>query len=227
MVLARITDACRKHGAIIISGHHHLYSRTKMLKSVGSQSDEDPIPVNDIDADESSFVISEGLTMSITTGMGGYDGGCNGKYWNATWMDRCIARPKDHRGAVIAEFEEENTRIGTFRYMNSMMNGKVVDEFQITSRLPGSDTKKNQPTKDPTNRPSRKATRRPTRKPTESPTTPEPSPRQTRNPSRKPTSTPTLTVEPTTTKNTEIEKEPSDEVCLSVRKLLERCHDIY
>jgi len=82
MVLARITDACRKHGAIIISGHHYLYSRTTMLQSVGSDQGDKPIPVDgyDAEADEPEFVVSEGVTMSITTGMGGHDGGCNGKY---------------------------------------------------------------------------------------------------------------------------------------------------
>jgi len=164
MTLARITDACRKHGAIIISGHHHIYSRTKMLQSVGSDSGEDPIPVDGAEVDGSNLVISEGVTMSITTGMGGFDGGCNGKYWNATWMHNCIARPSDHRGAVIAEFAEKNTRIGNFRYMNSIKNGNVVDEFQIISRLPGSRTKA------PTNRPSVQPTRKPTRKPTHEPT---------------------------------------------------------
>jgi len=206
MVLARITDTCRKHGAIILSGHHHLYSRTKMLQSVGSESGEDPIPVDDANADESKFVVSEGVTMSITTGMGGYDGGCNGKYWNATWMDRCIARPSDHRGAIIAEFEETNTRIGNFRYMNSLKNGNVVDEFQITSRLPGSKTKA--PTNKPTRKPSRKPTRTPTesltlsgdsRQPTRKPivefinpfTNKEPTRRPTRKPSGSPTESPT------------------------------------
>eukprot|EP00535_Pseudo-nitzschia_heimii_P007824 CAMPEP_0197174330 /NCGR_PEP_ID=MMETSP1423-20130617/899_1 /TAXON_ID=476441 /ORGANISM="Pseudo-nitzschia heimii, Strain UNC1101" /LENGTH=771 /DNA_ID=CAMNT_0042623247 /DNA_START=107 /DNA_END=2419 /DNA_ORIENTATION=- len=163
MVLARITDTCRKYGAIIISGHHHLYSRTAMLQSVGSEQGKDPIPIRDAREEKSKFAISEGLTMSITAGMGGYDGGCNGKYWNATWMEKCIARPSDHRGAIIAEFDEKNTRIGNFRYMNSMKSGEIADEFQITSRLPGSLSKA------PTNEPSRKPTRRPTPKPTESP----------------------------------------------------------
>ena len=166
MVLARITDTCRRYGAIIISGHHHLYSRTTMLQGVGSDKGEDPIPVSDAGVQESKLVISEGLTMSITAGMGGYDGGCNGKYWNATWMEICVARPNDHRGAIIAEFDEENTRIGNFRYMNSMKDGEIVDEFQITSRLPGSLAKA------PTNEPSRKPTLRPTQKPSESPIIP-------------------------------------------------------
>jgi len=148
MVLAPITDVCRKHGAIIISGHHHIYSRTKMLQSVGSRGGDNPIPVSDR-VEKSKFVIKEGLTMSITTGMGGFDGGCNGMYWNATWMDRCIARASDHRGAVVAEFNESDTRIGNFRYINSMKDGDVVDEFQITSKLSGS---LNRP---PTNIPSR------------------------------------------------------------------------
>ena len=216
MDLARITDACRKHGAIIMSGHQHIYSRTKMLKSVGTESGEDPIPVDGTNADKSTFVVSEGLTMSITTGMGGYDGACNGKYSNATWMDKCISRPSDHRGAVIAEFDEKDTRIGTFRYMNSLRDGNIVDEFQITSKLSGS---VNRATKDPSSKPSRRPTRAPTESPTESETR-TPAPRLTRKPSFEPTSMPPK-IEPTGNATTGIEKEPSDGLCVSVRKLIQ------
>lgn len=202
MVLDRITDACRKHGAIIISGHHHLYSRTKMLQSVGSESGKDPVPVSGTGNDKFNFVVSEGLTMSITTGMGGYDGGCNGKYWNATWMDRCIASLSDHRGAIIAEFDEKDTTIGMFQYLNSMKNGDVVDEFQITSRLPGSISKA--PTRRPSPKPSPKPTQEPTRDPTREPTH-EP----TEEPTRKPTDEPTSQkAEPATSKPTETKNEP-------------------
>jgi hypothetical protein len=179
MVLARITDTCRKHGAIIISGHHHIYSRTYMLKSVGSDQGEDPIRVSDR---SNKLYVQEGITISITAGMGGYDGSCNGKYWNATWMDKCISRPSDHRGAVIAEFDEQDTRIGYFKYMNSLKDGEVVDEFQIQSKLPGSNSKA------PTSSPSK---RKPSREPTESPS-PEPThdpthlPTERANPTRKP-----------------------------------------
>mmetsp|Transcript_18366 Transcript_18366/g.42155 ORF Transcript_18366/g.42155 Transcript_18366/m.42155 type:complete len:565 (-) Transcript_18366:72-1766(-) len=209
MVLARITDTCRKHGAIIVSGHHHMYSRTTMLKGVGTEGGEDPIPVDVTKyTEKSNFVIQEGLTMAITAGMGGYDGACNGPYWNATWMDKCISRPSDHRGAIIAEFDENDTRIGTFRYMNSMMNGKVVDEFQITSRLPAS-----KPTRSPTGKPTEsptavetaKPTPRPTRPPTSSPIVPTESlaevetlkltPRPTRRPTGPPTSSPIVPTE--------------------------------
>lgn len=250
MVLARITDACRKHGAIIMSGHQHIYSRTKMLKSVGTESGEDPIPVDGTNADKSTFVVSEGLTMSITTGMGGYDGACNGKYSNATWMDKCISRPSDHRGAVIAEFDEKDTRIGTFRYMNSLRDGNIVDEFRITSKLSGS---VNNATKDPSSKPSRRPTRTPTDSPTESETgTPAPRPTRkttaslteretgipTPRPTRKPTEFPTepqtrkpsveLTsklpkIEPTGNTTTGIEKEHSDGLCVSVLDIL--CDD--
>jgi hypothetical protein len=70
MILAGITDACRKHGALIISGHHHVYSRTKMLQSVGGPRGDEDVLVADADTDtgQSSYVLEEGLTMSITTG---------------------------------------------------------------------------------------------------------------------------------------------------------------
>jgi len=171
MVLARITDTCRKHGAIIISGHHHIYSRTYMLKSVGNDQGEDPIRVSDR---SNKLYVQEGITISITAGMGGYDGACNGKYWNATWMDKCISRPSDHRGAVIAEFDEQDTRIGYFKYMNSLKDGEIVDEFQIQSKLPGSKSKaptsspsKRIPSREPTESPSPEPTHEPTHKPTE------------------------------------------------------------
>jgi hypothetical protein len=75
--------------------------------------------------------------MSITVGMGGYDGSCNGKYANASWMERCIASRRDHRGAVIAYFDEEEPWKATFIYKNSIANETVEDEFTLVSQLPG------------------------------------------------------------------------------------------
>ena len=51
-------------------------------------------------------------------------------------MEHCIASPRQHRGAVSAEFHKTNEQYkGTFRYMNSMANGTVVDEFELISNL--------------------------------------------------------------------------------------------
>lgn len=143
MSLSGITDACRRYGAIIVSGHHHLYSRTKVLESVGDVSGEDPIPVghsnhSSISMDEkNASIIREGLTLSLTVGMGGYDSSCDGKYVNASWMATCVASLREHRGAVIAQFDPDTPWTGTFQYLNSLDNAAVVDEFVLTSRLPG------------------------------------------------------------------------------------------
>jgi hypothetical protein len=146
MALSGITDTCRKYGAIIVSGHHHLYSRTKLLQSVGGPTGEEPVLV--ADASDSSVntgsksvaIIQEGVTMSLTVGMGGYDSSCNGKYANAAWMATCVASLKEHRGAVIAEFNHATPWTGTFQYLNSLDNAAIVDEFVLTSRLPGWNT---------------------------------------------------------------------------------------
>jgi len=134
MELSGITDACRKHGAIIFNGHHHLYSRTKMLQGVGGPMGDESIVVA---PDSQQNILQEGSTMSVTVGMGGYDGACNGKYASASWMHTCVASWDQHRGAVIAEFDGKNPSRGTFRYLNSLADGSVVDQFELISRLPG------------------------------------------------------------------------------------------
>jgi hypothetical protein len=143
MSLSGITDACRRHGALIISGHHHLYSRTKVLKGVGGPIGEEQIAIDDASdsvarIDEKDVPkIREGVTLSLTVGMGGYDSSCNGKYVDAFWMEKCVASHRDHRGAVVAEFHSHTPWTGTFKYMNSLDNAAVVDKFVLTSRLPG------------------------------------------------------------------------------------------
>lgn len=143
MALSGITDACRRHGAIIVSGHHHLYSRTKLLQSVGGSTGEGPVFVsNSSDStmtikNKVASVIQEGTTMSLTVGMGGYDSSCDGKYANASWMEICVASLRDHRGAVNAEFHHETPWTGNFQYLNSLDDAAIVDEFLLTSRLPG------------------------------------------------------------------------------------------
>mmetsp|Transcript_30619 Transcript_30619/g.35193 ORF Transcript_30619/g.35193 Transcript_30619/m.35193 type:complete len:582 (+) Transcript_30619:651-2396(+) len=248
MILSGITDMCRKHGALIISGHHHLYSRTKMLQSVGGpKGDEDVLAVGDTDNDASKYFLGEGLTVSLTVGMGGYDGSCNGLYTNATWMEKCISRPSDHRGAVIAEFDEETPLVGTFQYMNSMEDGKIVDEFQITSTFPTNaptDAPTDAPTIAPTDAPSAshsaspnappaasssasptessqpsppKLARRPTPKPTSKP----PPNKPTRKPSNKRTRKPTR--KPTRRKPSRKPEEEEEEVCISIHQII--CSD--
>lgn len=160
MILSGITDACRSHGAIIVNGHHHMYSRTKVLAGVGSSSGEEPIEIAD-----NQNVIEEGVTLSLTVGMGGYDGSCNGKYKDAAWIAECVASARNHRGAVIAEFDEETPYKGTFRYLNSLANASVVDEFVLESKIneritvspterPSSDSPSTTPTLNPSSAPS-------------------------------------------------------------------------
>jgi hypothetical protein len=52
-------------------------------------------------------------------------------------MERCIASRRDHRGAVIAYFDEEEPWKATFIYKNSIANETVEDEFTLVSQLPG------------------------------------------------------------------------------------------
>ena len=148
--LSRITDLCRKYGAILISGHHHLYSRTELLTNVGGPSGTEDIQYigptfvtssNSINSSTNtsyssnstttmpSYTITEGTTMSITTGMGGYDSTCTGQYWNASWMNTCITSHQHHRGAVIMELlpssntnnnNNNNNNIAKFQYLNSI-----------------------------------------------------------------------------------------------------------
>uniref|UniRef100_A0A7S1BKU4 Calcineurin-like phosphoesterase domain-containing protein n=1 Tax=Corethron hystrix TaxID=216773 RepID=A0A7S1BKU4_9STRA len=94
MRLFGIVDACRKHGALIISGHYHIYGRTKMLKSVGS---DELYPI--VSDDENQNKVMENQTMSIVVGNGGYTGRCDGINEGSSWMEICLAGEK-YRGWV-------------------------------------------------------------------------------------------------------------------------------
>ena len=100
--------------------------------------------------DSQQIIVQEGNTMSVTVGMGGYDGACNGKYATASWMHTCVASWDQHRGAVIAEFDDKDPNRGTFRYLNSLADGSVVDQFELISRLPGSFSNEEVPALSPT-----------------------------------------------------------------------------
>ena len=140
-----ITDTCRKHGALIISGHHHIYSRTKLLSSVGGRNGRE-----DVVSHSNQREIRPGRTMSLTVGMGGYGGRCNGKFANAPWMEQCITGGQ-FRGAVIAEFDDDDPRRAIFRYKNSMADDEILDEWRLFSRLAAPPTPP--PTSPPTLRP--------------------------------------------------------------------------
>jgi len=131
MLLSGITDACRRHGALIISGHHHIYTRTKMLNSVGGSDDDYPI------ASVKQKVLKQNHTMSIGTGNGGYKGSCDGRYDGRSWMQTCIGG-KSERGAVIATFNDDRPWEASFMYKNSI-TGEVKDRFKLVSKLPGWD----------------------------------------------------------------------------------------
>ena len=75
MALSKITDTCRKYGAIIVSGHHHMYSRTKILNSVGGYHGNKNVTVVHDGANNNNRdgIISQGQTISLTVGMGGFE----------------------------------------------------------------------------------------------------------------------------------------------------------
>uniref|UniRef100_A0A7S1C1K6 Calcineurin-like phosphoesterase domain-containing protein n=1 Tax=Corethron hystrix TaxID=216773 RepID=A0A7S1C1K6_9STRA len=129
MNLSNILNACMRYGALLISGHHHVYQRTKLLDNVGNTEGENPNVAND------QSLLIEGRTMSIGVGNGGYQGPCSGKYAGRNWQKICIGGKKE-RGAVIATFNKEEPWKAEFTYYNSF-SGREEDKFKLESKLPG------------------------------------------------------------------------------------------
>mmetsp|Transcript_40142 Transcript_40142/g.94345 ORF Transcript_40142/g.94345 Transcript_40142/m.94345 type:complete len:400 (-) Transcript_40142:593-1792(-) len=88
-----IADACRRYGALIVSGHYHIYGRTKMLKSVRGEPGVYP----EVADEERQHLVVENQTMSIVVGNGGYTNACDGRYAGRSWMEICRAGDK-YRG---------------------------------------------------------------------------------------------------------------------------------
>ena len=75
----RLFETCRKYGAVITSGHSHVYARTKLI------SDFTGDPVVSLN-DDFNVTVSCGETVALIVGMAGFRHSSDGPNANANWF---------------------------------------------------------------------------------------------------------------------------------------------
>jgi predicted phosphodiesterase len=127
-------ELCREHGAIIVSGHEHAYSRTKTLIDMKGQTVHPDWP------DPNHVLVEPGATFAVVSGLGGhsirsqirclpadYPYGC--PHWANIYTT--TQDPDADFGALFLEFSPENPQ-GYFK----TVSGQIIDHFTLTTPLP-------------------------------------------------------------------------------------------
>jgi hypothetical protein len=133
-----VYEACRRHGAIIATGHEHSYQRTRTLTNMELQT-IDASCRDDEDTPDFDVCISSGKTFAFVSGLGGtgirdqdrclpstFPYGCD-----EVWAKIYTSTQDAEFGALFITFNvdgDPNKAQGYFKNTS----GQVVDRFRIT-----------------------------------------------------------------------------------------------
>jgi len=120
-------EACRQHGAIIVNGHEHSYSRTKNLVDMVTQAVDTTV------TSDASVKVAPGSTFVIVAGMGGQccrTGNPTAGYWAA--VRTSTSATKGANGALFITFNVGGDPKKATAYYKST-SGTILDEFTITA----------------------------------------------------------------------------------------------
>ena len=133
-------EICRRHGAIVVTGHEHSYERTLTLSNV-RDSEVDTTCVDDPDTPDPDVCIGPGSTVVFVSGLGGKDirdqerclpvshpYGCNGEWAKIYSKDQSA-----QFGALFITFDTDPGARVARGYFKTI-DGDVVDSFTITRR---------------------------------------------------------------------------------------------
>ena len=133
-----VYETCREHGAIVLTGHEHSYSRTHLM------SDFEGTVVASTD---NTLVLEPGKTFAAVAGLGGkdirnWDGGAEENPWWAV----CAASDNGvNYGALLCTFNVNgDPRLATCSFTD--VSGRVWDTFNIRSNLSGTTAHAGAPT---------------------------------------------------------------------------------
>jgi len=129
-----VYEECRKGGAIIATGHKHIYERTKTLVSIENQI------VDSEWSDPNNVRVTHGASFVFVSGLGGkgignqyhclsatYPYGCQGE-----WASIYTSDQEANFGALFCSFYVDDQPNKAHCYFKDI-NGNVPDEFTITS----------------------------------------------------------------------------------------------
>jgi uncharacterized protein YjbI with pentapeptide repeats len=131
-----VYENCKNAGAIIATGHEHVYSRTKTLIDIENQV------VDPEWSERNKLRIKEDSTFVFVSGIGGktiraqerclplsYPYGCNGEWANIYTSDQHATF-----GALFCTFNADGQPNKAYCYFKDI-DGRIIDEFTITSFL--------------------------------------------------------------------------------------------
>ena len=121
-----IYEACKDGGAIIANGHKHFYARTKTLINIENQI------VDSEWSDLNKLRVKEGATFAFISGLGGDTITPTDKYYD--WSTSYVPDIGSTHGALFCTFNAGGQPNKAYCYFKNV-NGKIVDEFTVTSFL--------------------------------------------------------------------------------------------
>ncbi|EPZ36111.1 hypothetical protein O9G_005248 [Rozella allomycis CSF55] len=122
-----IYETCRRHGALVVTGHLHQYARTHMMKSYVN---------HEIAEKRGLMVLSPGRSLNILNGIGGksISKGNSTLIANPWWATVLDKDTNVNAAALICTFNinGDNRRAGC-QLMD--LNGNIWDEFRLLSNV--------------------------------------------------------------------------------------------
>lgn len=128
-----VYENCRKHGAIITTGHEHSYERTKTLTNMTDQE------IDPTCSDVATECVSPGRTFVVVSGLGGVGirdqerclpttppYGCKGE-----WASIYASEQGATYGALFIVFNVGGDPLKAHGYFKNV-DGQIIDEFDIT-----------------------------------------------------------------------------------------------
>ena len=116
-----VYEACRKTGAMILSGHAHSYSRTYPLTNMLRQK---------VAKKSKKVVLKKGQTISIVSGLGGYSLPTyrlpDDPWWASLY--------KSEYGALFCTYFADKDPLKASCYFKNI-KGKIVDRFEIKTEV--------------------------------------------------------------------------------------------
>lgn len=119
-------DIAREEGAIIATGHNHLYARTKLMASFKDQQ---------VESESNTLTIDKGYTFAFTNGLGGksIDTQDTDLADNPWWAAIYSKDQGANYGALFITFSpagQTNSATGYFKDID----GKIIDEFTLIKK---------------------------------------------------------------------------------------------
>jgi hypothetical protein len=122
-------DICRKHGAMIHTGHEHSYSRTHIMTSF--------VDLTFDNTSASNITLKQDQTIAWVSGIAGvglrpFVGGLQNNPW---WASRWATDNGVNYGALICRFNYNGDLRKAYCEMKDISN-RIMDSFTMTSELP-------------------------------------------------------------------------------------------